>query len=546
MYQLDKSIYSNFLDTVRLRKDAPVIFYEGKTISYNSFLKIVRSFSAYYRKIGLKEGDLITLVAPNTPESVACFYAASQCGLSIHLLHPLTSQENILKEYEDKHSKLLVTISLFIRFYDKILARKIPILTVSPTDSLNGLKRFGFSLIAKKQLAAYKEHKKEFATYLKDVKPLKGDPDYVDYPSKRGRIILSSGGTTGVSKSIVLSDYAFLALLDNSMWIMEYTDRKQFFDKTMLAVLPMFHGFGLTMGVMALMLAGGRIALMPKFHTKPVVKLLKQKKLTYLIGVPAIYEALLKNKEFRGDLLKPLEQCWVGGDFISPSLLERFNKVLSESGSKGMLMEGYGLTETVTVLCVNRLKDHKDGTIGRPLPNVQVKILDEDHKEVRHGELGEIAITGETLMEGYMHEANPFYEIDGKKYVLSGDIGKVDDDGFVYFCSRKKRMIKKKGLNIYPLAIEKAVSSIDGVLECAYLGETYKGRDYTVLYVGVGEGHPFEETKKAILADLKLRFNKYELPDFVFLRENFPHTNVGKINYPDLAKNFHAYLGKNK
>lgn len=546
MYQLDKSIYSNFLDTVRLRQNAPVIFYEGKTISYNSFLKIVHSFAAYYRKIGLKEGDLITLVAPNTPESVACFYAASQYGLAIHLLHPLTSQENILKEYEDKHSKLLVTISLFIRFYDKILEKGIPILVVSPTDSLNGIKRFGFSLIAKKQLKAYNEHKKEFATYLKDVKPLRGEESYADYPSKRGRIILSSGGTTGVSKSIVLSDYAFLSLLDNSMWIMEYNDRKEFFGKTMLAVLPMFHGFGLTMGVMALMLAGGRIALMPKFHTKPVVKLLKQKKLTYIIGVPAIYEALLKNKDFHGDLLKPLEQCWVGGDFISPSLLERFNKVLAESGSKGYLMEGYGLTETVTVLCVNRLKDHKDGTIGRPLPNVSVKILDENRKEVKNGELGEIAITGETLMEGYMHETNPFYEIDGKKYVLSGDIGKMDDDGFIYFVSRKKRMIKKKGLNIYPLAIEKAVSSIPAVLECAYLGETYKGRDYTVLYVSVQEGHTFEEAKKDIDRTLKLQFNKYELPDFVFLRESFPHTNVGKINYPDLAKDFHAFLEKNK
>lgn len=535
------SIYQNFLAVAKERGNAPALYYENHTTSYRSLLLMINRFTAFYHKFGLKAGDLITLVAPNTPEAVACFFAASQAGIQIHLLHPLTIQENILKEFRDKDSKLLVTVSVFLNGYDKLLAEKLPILVLDPTDSLNVIKRVGFSYLAKEQLTAYKAHK-ELLHYRKDVLSLKAEEAFEDYQAKTGRIILSSGGTTGVSKSILLSDFAFDALLENSLWILQVKDIKEVYNNTMLAVLPMFHGFGLAMGVMALLLHGGRVALMAKFHTKPVIKLLKQKRITYMIGVPAIYEALLKNPNFKGDLLKPLLHCWVGGDFISPSLLERFNQRLKEAGSKGMLMEGYGLTETVTVLSVNRLYEHKEGTIGKTLPNVEVKILDENHNPVNPNVIGEIAITGETLMNGYIHEEDPFYEMDGKKWVLSGDIGKMDEEGYVYFVSRKKRVIKKKGLNIYPLALEKRVSSIKGVLECAYLGETYQGKDYTGLFVALNEGYDMEETKKIIQETLEKEFNSYELPDFILPKTKFKHTNVGKIDYVVLKDEFHQYL----
>lgn len=538
MIDTSKTIYENFRSTALLRGLNPAAYYEGKTISYLKLLELSNRFASYYYSLGITPNDIITIVAPNTPESVAAFLGASQAGIKVHLLHPLTSQENILKEFKEKHSKLLVTVSFFIRFYDKIVKESIPMLVLNFTDSLSPIQKLGFGVINYSKLAPFYRNR-QLPRFSKVAKK-RADKE-IDYDVKSPRIYLSSGGTTGVSKTIELSDYAFTSLISTGTWIVN-SKPEEMYDKTMLAALPMFHGFGLTMGVLTMLLYGGRIALLPTFRTKKVIALLKKDRLNLLIGVPAVYEALLKNKKFQGDLIKNIRECFVGGDFISPSLIERFNQRLKESGSKGLLLEGYGLTETVTVLSVNRLLDHKEGSIGKPLPGVIVKILDDDNKEVPTGEKGEIAVAGPTLMNGYFEQEDPFLHKNGMDFVKTGDIGYMDKDGFLYFVSRKKRMIKKSGMNIYPLAIEKYVSTLPYIEECAYLGETYKGRDYTALFIHLKEEK--DDVENAIRASLKGTFNKYELPDYVFKRDEFGHTNVGKIDYVSLAKEFHEFLVK--
>lgn len=544
MVDKSKTIYENFLLQVNNRKNNDCIYYEGKTISYNKFNSLIDKVSAYFTSIGLKEDDLITLVAPNTPEAIACFFAASKLNINIHLLHPLSIQENILHEYKDKHSKLLITVSLFLNNYDKILKEKMPILVLDPTSSLNIVKRLGFSILNRDKLQTYK-NRKDIPHFTYNIK---GKKEYKTYDPKKGRIFLSSGGTTGISKSIVLSDFSFVSLISTVPYILGCT-QEELTHKTMLAALPMFHGFGLTMGVLACILWGARIGVLPSFRTKKVIKLLKKGHLSMMIGVPAIYEALLKNRKFKGKMLKNIEVCFIGGDFISPSLLERFNQRLKENGSKGMLLEGYGLTETVTVLSVNTIKDHKEGTIGKPLPNVKVKIIDhETNKVLPNNTKGEIAITGETLMNGYYEEKeDPFITIDGEKYVKSGDMGMLDEDNYLYFISRYKRMLKKKGMNVYPLAIEKEVSSLDEVEECSLLGETYKGRDNICLFVSLSDPSYKNSVEQTIIRDLKGKFDSYELPDFIIIKDKFVHTNVGKIDYVILQKELHQYLeNKNK
>lgn len=535
----EKTIYENFRDVCLRRKGADAIYYEGKTFSFSDILAKINRIASYYRSKGLKNGDVITIVAPNTPEIVASFYAGLQLGLTVHVLHPLTSEDNILRELEDKGSKLLVTISLFMRFYGRILNKKFPVLVMDPTISLPWYKRFGFALAAHGKLKAYRDHK-DVDNYanLKDV-----CENFVHYDTKEGHIVLSSGGTTGVSKSIVLSDFAFLTILGDGLWFLGDTPEEGE-KETMLAALPMFHGFGLTMGVMAVPFLGGSIGLLNSFRTKKVIRLLKEGKLTAIIGVPTVYEALLKNKRFHGDLLKPIRNCWVGGDFISPSLIKRFNQRLQEAGSQGKLMEGYGLTETVAVLAVNTLRENREGSIGKAIPGVEVKIIDEEGHEVPVGEEGEIAVAGNTLMNGYYHldDPKPFIEIEGKRFLKTGDLGRMDADGFIYFLSRAKRLIKKKGINVYPLSIEKVVSGLDGVEESAYLCETYKGYDDTVLYVKLRPGVDKVDAEKRIMDALHGNFNKYEWPDFLLWKDELPHTDVMKLDYKVLAKEFHAFL----
>ena len=539
--QIDRSktIYENFLAIANWRGKNDAIYYENKVYSYADFLAIIHRIAFYYHSIGLQKDDLITLVAPNTPETVASFYAALQLGLRIHILHPLTSEDNVERELKDKGSKLLVTVSLFLRFYSSLIESKFPMLVIDPTASLPFYKRIGFRISAGKRLKPYKDHK-EIPDYQKACKG--SYEEFVPYDTKEGHIILSSGGTTGVSKSIILNDFSFLTILSDGCWFLG-DNEEEAVNESMLAALPMFHGYGLTMGIMAVPFLGGKIGLLSSFRTKKVIQLLKKGRLTTLLGVPTVYEALLKNKHFKGKILKPIRNCWVGGDFISPSLLERFNIRLREAGSEGRLMEGYGLTEAVNVLAVNRLSDYKTGSIGKPIPGVDVKIIDEQGKEVNANQEGEIAVGGDTLMVGYYHnDLDPFIQIDGKRYLKTGDMGKKDEDGFIYFISRFKRIIKKKGMNVYPLSIEKTVSGIEGVEECAYLGETYKGYDDTALYVELSPEVDPSETKERILHALHHQYNKYEWPDFIFVKEKFEHTSVLKIDYKILSQEFHAFL----
>lgn len=536
----EKTIYENFLNICNWRGENDAIYYENKVYSYVDFLAIIHRIAGYYHSIGLEKDDLITLVAPNTPETVASFYAALQLGLRVHVLHPLTSEDNIVRELEDKKSKLLVTVSLFLRFYGGILDKKFPVLVIDPTASLPWYKRVAFSIGCGKRLKAYRKHK-ELPDYGRDCKA--EYKEFVPYDTKEGHIILSSGGTTGVSKSIVLNDFSFLTILQDGLWFLGDTE-EQGVNESMLAALPMFHGYGLTMGIMAVPFLGGKIGLLSSFRTKKVIELLKKGRLTTLLGVPTVYEALLKNRHFKGRILRPIRNCWVGGDFISPSLLNRFNARLREAGSEGMLMEGYGLTEAVNVLAVNRLSDWKEGSIGRPIPGVKVKIIDENGKEMPLMCEGEIAVGGDTLMLGYYHQEDldPFIEIEGERYLKTGDLGKMDEDGFLYFVSRFKRIIKKKGMNVYPLSIEKTVSNLEEVEECAYLGETYKGYDDTALYVELVPNVDKEAAEKKILFALHHQYNKYEWPDFIFIKEKFEHTSVLKIDYKILGQEFHNFL----
>ncbi len=529
MLNRHSTIYLEFLKVKNLYPKRTALYYEGKVISYQKLDALIRRFASYFDSIGLKKEDTITLVAPNTPESVACFFASSMKGLKIHLILPLATEETIIKEMKEKNSKLLVTLSLFLNQYQNILKLNFPILIISPTDSLNIIKKVGFALLNKEELKTFKEHKE-----LPRKKNMKGkDSKEVSYSPTFGRVFLSSGGTSGEPKTIILSDEAILSLISQGLDILSLTEEEAI-HKSMLAALPMFHGFGLVMGVLTVLYFGASAALLPKFHTKPVIDLLKKHRLNIVIGVPAMYEALLKNPHFDGKMLQDLDVLFVGGDFISPSLLERFNTRLKKNGSKALLLEGYGLTETVTVLSVNTIKNHKENSVGRPLKNVEVQIINEEHHLLPPKELGEIIVAGDTLMNGYYDGSDCFITLNGKKYVLTGDLGYLDEDGYLYFVSRRKRIIKKKGMNIFPLAIEKKISLLDGVIECAYLSRNEGKNEVTYLFVAMKEG--LQEDENYIKEALKEGFYEYEMPDHIIFKKHLPKTNVSKIDYQALLE----------
>lgn len=525
------TIYQNFLDIVEKRNNATALYYEGKCISFNSLKNKVNRLAYYFEEQGLKKDDVVLIVGPNTPEIIAAFLACSQKGLISYLLTPLAKENVIIEEAKNKNAKIIVILSALMNNYTNLLKERFNFLIVSPTDSLNCIKKIGFDILNKETLKVYKQNKR-LPSYKK-IKKI--DDRYEIYDNKSGKIYLSSGGTSGKPKTIVLSDFSILSLIDVAPEVLGENIKKEVQSKFMLACLPMFHGFGLVMGILTLMLHGGADSILPKFRSQKVVDLIEKNKCNIIIGVPAMFEALLKNKNFYGEKLKNIDICFIGGDFIPPSLLQRFNKRLEENGSNAKVFEGYGLTETVTVMSVNTFENNCLGSVGKPINNVKVKILDDDHNVLNRFEKGEIVISGPTLMNGYLEGESNFIEIDKERYVLSGDIGYLDDEGFLFFVSRKKRIIKKKGYNIFPLEIEKYISSLDEVENCSYLSKNGNAEEETYLFLEI-KSQDQENVKNKVIELIRKNGQEYEVPDHVIFIDKFPKTPVGKVDYPKLLE----------
>ncbi|MBP5217051.1 MAG: acyl--CoA ligase, partial [Bacilli bacterium] len=471
-------------------------------------------------------------LAPNTPEAVASFYAASQLGVNLSLLHPLSKIEQIEADRKEKNSKLLIIASILLPSLPELVERKIPLLAIETKESLPFLKKLLYPLAMKQDNFSFKDHP-EVRRFHNVKKTYQGAESY---PSKDGRIFLVSGGTSGKEKSIALSDFAILSLIAKVPYIVEGSE-DDLTHIVMLAALPMFHGFGLAMGVLNLLSWGGAVELLPKFRSQKALNALSHKDYqAILIGVPVMFEALLKNPNLDEEKLRRLRIAFVGGDFIAPSLLQRFNAKAEKAGSTGRLFEGYGLTETVTVLSVNRLSTHKEGTIGQCLPGIKALIIDDEGNVLPPNQEGDLVVTGDTLMNGYLEGDDPFLEIAGERYVKTGDIGKIDEDGYLTFISRKKRMIKKKGFNIYPLRIEKRISSIPGVDECAYFARVGERSENTYLYLVIRDKKEKESILEEAKAILRKEFYDYEFPEHLEVKDDLPKTNIGKIDYKVLEK----------
>ena len=230
------TIYQNFLDIVEKRNNATALYYEGKCISFNSLKNKVNRLAYYFEEQGLKKDDVVLIVGPNTPEIIAAFLACSQKGLISYLLTPLAKENVIIEEAKNKNAKIIVILSALMNNYTNLLKERFNFLIVSPTDSLNCIKKIGFDILNKETLKVYKQNKR-LPSYKK-IKKI--DDRYEMYDNKSGKIYLSSGGTSGKPKTIVLSDFSILSLIDVAPEVLGENIKKEVQSKFMLACLPMF------------------------------------------------------------------------------------------------------------------------------------------------------------------------------------------------------------------------------------------------------------------------------------------------------------------
>ncbi|MCQ2558807.1 MAG: AMP-binding protein, partial [Oscillospiraceae bacterium] len=363
-------------------------------------------------------------------------------------------------------------------------------------------------------------------------------------------VILYSGGTTGTTKGIVLSNKNFNAL---GAQIIATNPMFRPGDK-MLAAMPLFHGFGLGVCVHSMLANGGRCILIPRFTPKSYAKRIVKDRCNFIAGVPTLYEALLRLPDMDGADLSCLKGVFSGGDSLSIELKKKFDKFLYDHKSTVQVREGYGTTETVTACCLTPTHMFKEGSIGLPFPDTYIKIVvPGTEEEVPYGEEGEILLAGPTVMKEYAGHPEETAQTlrthaDGLTWVYTGDLGVMDEQGFIFFKGRAKRMIISSGYNVYPAQLENILDAHEYVQMSCVIGvpDSYKMQKVKAFVKLNPNIAPNDETKNAILDYCRKNIAKYAMPYDIEFREELPKTLVGKVAYRVLEEEELAKIAAEK
>ena len=312
----------------------------------------------------------------------------------------------------------------------------------------------------------------------------------------------------------------------------------------MLSIMPVFHGFGLGVCIHTILIHSCTCILVPQFTVDSYAALLKKHKPNYIAGVPTLYEALLRLKKADKLDLSQLEGIFSGGDSLSIELKHKVDDFLRSHGSTEQVREGYGATECVTASCLTPKNYYKEGSIGIPFPDTYYKIVTPyTHDQVPYGQVGEICISGPTVMQGYMDKPKETAQTlqlheDGLVWLHTGDLGSMDEEGFVYFKQRLKRMIITSGYNVYPSQIENVIDAHEAVLMSTVIGikddyRMQRVKAFVVLRPGYA---PTPELEASIREHLSLHVAKYAIPKEIEFRDALPKTLVGKVAYTILER----------
>lgn len=511
----------------------------GDKVKYKDFIKKVDECARALAAIGVKEGERVTICMPNAPQAVIMFYAINKIGAIANMVHPLSSEKEIEFYLKESASVVCITLDQFYGKFENIRGN-VPLrslILTSIKDVLSPIKKKGYYLAQGRKIKKVPSNAEIvwWERFLKDGNNYHG-PFHVERKSQDPAVILYSGGTTGTTKGILLSNLNFNAL---SQQIIATNPMFKPGDK-MLAVMPIFHGFGLGVCIHSMLANGGRCLLIPRFNPQSYAKLLKKHKPNFIAGVPTLYEALLRLKTLDRVDLSCLKGVFSGGDSLSIELKKRFDAFLREHGATIPVREGYGTTECVTASCLTPSHWAKEGSIGLPFPDTFYKIVKPGtEEEVPYGEEGEICLAGPTVMMEYINNSEETANTlkrhaDGLTWVHTGDLGMMDEDGFIYFRQRIKRMIVTSGYNVYPSQIENVLDAHEYVHMSCVIGvpdplKMQRVVAFVVLKPGLKVSE--EEAREAILEHCSKYVAKYAMPSDIQFRDDMPKTLVGKVAY---------------
>lgn len=536
----DISLYKQVVNSSQNYPDFLAYKYLGKKVTYKKLVKQIDKAAIAFKKLNVKKGDIVTICLPNLPEALISFYALNKLGAIANMLHPLSAEEEIKESLISTNSKFLVMADMFYnKIKDIINSTEVKkVIFVSPSDSMKILLKVGYRLININKYERYPRNER-FISWNKFIRS--SNFSKIEIKDNNGKdtpaVILHSGGTSGKPKNVVLQNRAFILGAKQEKIMLKRLN----VGDCCLAIMPNFHGFGLSVCMHTPLTLGCYTILIPQFDASKFDVLFNKEKPTCVLGVPTLFEALIGNNNVKNFDLSFLKYAVSGGDMLSKSLEEKVNKYFKEHNSKAIITQGYGMTEVLAAVCLGADDVNKSGSVGIPLPGNHVKIINPSTRKTNpYNVVGEICINTKALMMGYLNnesETNEALQIhdDGHIWLHTGDLGYMDEDGFIFCKGRSKRMIITSGYNVYPSHIEEVIEAHPAVLQCTVVGvpHPYK-QEVPKAFIVLKDGFHGVFIKNEIKEYCKKNLAKYMVPhDFVY-RKKLPKTKLGKVDFKKL------------
>ena len=537
-----KSIYEYLKSSDVINSNYIAINYFNNKITYKDMFNNIDVVARGLREFGVKEGDIVTICLPNIPEAIYIFYACNKIGAVADIIHPLSNPNQVKFYLNESKSRILFLVDFNYEKMRDVIKDTLVYKTiiVSPKDSLPLGLFIGYTLTKGIKIKAPRRYEHEYMKWNEFI--FYGVNNRKEYSANVKKddlaLILHSGGTTGSPKGIMISNYSFNALAQQSaVNVIDVRPR----DK-IVTLLPIFHGFGLGICVHTPLCLGVEVILMPEYDEKRFYKIWKNDKPNVILGVPTLWEGMMSNKKFDRVSLSNLKYIVSGGDYLTVNNEVRINNFLHKHGAKVNITKGYGMTESVAATCYTFPGTNEPGSIGIPMVGNIYKICDENGKTLNNGEEGEICVSGPTLMMGYLNneeETNKIIKVEnGRRWLHTGDIGYIALNGVVYYTGRSKRMIVVSGFNVYPSQIEEVISKHPMVDKVCVIGipHPYKmhvPKAIIVLKKDIKENNQIiNEIKKLCKDELSV----YSQPKSFEFRQSLPKTLYGKVDYQKLEK----------
>lgn len=530
IFEYMKADNENHLNDIALK-------YFNTKITYKQFFCKIEECEKAFVTNGIKNGDIVTICMPNTPEAVIAFYALNKIGAIANMIHPLSGQNEIKNFINEVNSKIIITIDIacnkVLNVADYTKLEKI--VNVTPANSMGFMLKRLYKYTKNAVKIPNDERLISWDRFIKTGRNLENISDNeIKYTKDKLAVLLHTGGTTGKPKGVMLTNDNF-----NSM-VEQFFKGENNFERgdSILAIMPVFHGFGLCSSIHLPLSVGVHPILIPKLNGKKLDKVFKKYKPNNIIGVPTLFKGMLTNKKLKNMDMSYLKYVVSGGDLVKDSLEEDINTFLRQHGSKAKLSKGYGLSEAVAGVTFASKDYNLPSSIGIPMTDTNIKIVKPGtNDELFKGEIGEMCIKSPSVMKGYYNNNDETNKTMQGGWLHTGDLGYCEN-GIFYFAQRKGNMIISSGVNVYPSNIEQVIEMHEAVASCAVIGiyHSYK-MQVPKAYIVLKEGYEASEELKNEIASLcRKNLNIYSIPYSYEFREKLPQTLLGKISHKELAE----------